>query len=98
MDYYHIRTYTPFIGEEADVYIATETEKEYHARALQAALENGMEWYNEEEWLESWGFDREEENAEEICDEYYAQCGWRFIATITEEEYKKLDKRGEWCI
>ena len=98
MNYYHIRVYTPYCGEEADVYIAAETVAEYHARAHQAALENGMEWYDEEEWLESWGFDREEEDAEDICDEYYAECGWHFMKMICEGRYQKLKEEGEWCI
>ena len=49
MNYYYIRTYTPFCGEEADVYIAAETENEYHSKANNAANENGMEWFDEEE-------------------------------------------------
>ena len=41
MNYYHIRTYTPFCGEEADVYISAKTEPEYILKATNAA--NG-EW------------------------------------------------------
>lgn len=47
MNYYHIRTYTPFCGEEAGVYIAAETEKEYHVKANNAADENTEEEYDE---------------------------------------------------
>ena len=43
MNYYHIRTYTPFCGEEADVYIVAENEAEYHKKANEAASENGLE-------------------------------------------------------
>ena len=98
MNYYHIRTYTPFCGEEADVYIAAETEQEYHRMAHNAAQENGMEWYDEEEWLESWGYDKDADDYDEVCDEYFAQCGWRFLNMITKEEYEKLEREGEWCI
>ena len=98
MNYYHIRTYTPFCGEEADVYITAENEAEYHKKANEAANENGAEWFDEEEWLDSWGYDKDEDNYDEVCDEYYAQCGWRFLAMITEEEYNKLNEEGDWCI
>lgn len=98
MNYYHIRTYTPFCGEEADVYIAAETITEYQKKANEAAYENGAEWFNEEEWLDSWGYDKDEDNYDEVCDEYYAQCGWRLMGMITKEEYNKLNEEGEWCI
>ena len=57
--YYHIRTYTPFCGEEADVYIAAETESEYILKATNAANENGMEWFDEEEWIECQQYDKD---------------------------------------
>ena len=98
MDYYHIRAYTPFCGEEADIYIKAETIYEYHKKASEAASENGLEWYDEEEWLESWGYDKDEDDYDSVRAEYDAQCGWRFIAMITEEEYNKLNAEGEWCI
>lgn len=98
MNYYHIRTYTPFCGEEADIYIAAEIEKEYHSKAKDAANENGMEWYDEEEWLECQQYDKDTDDYDEVCDEYYAQCGWRLMGMITEEEYNKLNAEGEWCI
>ena len=98
MDYYHIRTYTPFVGEEADAYIAAETITEYQKKAFDCAGENGMEWYDEGVWYEAWGFDKEEDNADAVTEEYYAQCGWRFIAMITEAEYNKLNAEGEWCV
>ena len=69
MNYYHIRTYTPFCGEEADVYIAAETEKEYHSKANNAATENGMEWFEEPDWVEDY-VDRDD-----AIEDYYAQCG-----------------------
>lgn len=92
MNYYHIRTYTPFCGEEADVYIAAETEEEYHSKANNAADENGMEWFDEDDWLEH---HHDDENS---IDDYYAECGWRFITMITEEEYNRLNEEGDWCI
>jgi hypothetical protein len=98
MNYYHVRTYTPFCGEEADVYIAAETEERYHAYAHQAALENGMEWFDEEEWLECQQYDKDSDDYDEVRDEYYAQCGWRLMGMITQEEYNKLNAEGEWCV
>lgn len=57
-----------------------------------------MEWYDEEEWLERWGYDKDSDDYDEVCGEYYAQCGWRLKGMITEEEYNKLNVEGEWCI
>ena len=98
MNYYHIRTYTPFCGEEADVYISAIDETQYHSKAHNAAMENGMEWYDEEDWLECQEYDKDEDNYDEVCDEYYAQCGWRLIGMVTEDEYNRLWNEGEWCI
>lgn len=91
MSYYHIRTYTPFCGEEADVYIAAKTESEYILKATNAANENGMEWFEAPDWCEDYA------DLDDAIEDYYAQCGWRFIAMITEEEYNKLNAEGEWC-
>ena len=98
MNYYHIRTYTPFCGEEADVYIVAENEAEYHKKANEAASENGLEWFDEEDWLIHLEFDKDEDDYDAVCDEYYAQCGWRLMGMITKEEYDKLNEKGEWCI
>ena len=98
MNYYHIRVYTPFCGEEADVYIQAFDENNYHRKAHNVAQENGMEWYDEEEWLECQEFDKDEDNYDEVCDEYYAQCGWRLMGMITKEEYEKYEREGEWCV
>lgn len=98
MNYYHIRTYTPFCGEEVDAYIKAETITEFQEKAGEATFENGMEWYDEGDWYEAWGFDREEDDADAVIEEYYAQCGWRFVAMITEEEYNRLNGEGEWCV
>ena len=92
MNYYHIRTYTPFCGEEADVYIVAKTEEEYIRKASDAAWENGNEWLDEDEWLD---YHHDDENS---IDDYYAECGWYFIAMITKEEYNKLNVEGEWCV
>ena len=92
MDYYHIRTYTPFCGEEADVYIAAETESEYILKATNAANENGMEWFDEPDWVEDYA------DRDDAIEDYYAQCDWHFISMITEEEYNKLNAEGEWCV
>lgn len=96
MNYYHIRVYTPFVGEEMDVYITASTEEEYHKKANEVANENGMEWYDAEDWRAHWEFDSDEDD-DIVSEEYYAQCGWRFIAMITEEEYNKFNAEGEWC-
>lgn len=92
MYYYHIRTYTPFCGEEADIYIAAETENEYHTRAHQAAIENGMEWFEEPDWVEDYA------DRDDAIEDYYAQCGWRLIGMITEEEFVRKKNEGEWTI
>ena len=98
MNYYHIRTYTPFVGEEMDAYIAAATITEYQKKASNCAEENGMEWYDEEDWLERWGYDEDEDDYDAVCDEYYSQCGWHLMGMITEEEYNRLNAEGEWCV
>ena len=98
MYYYHIRVYTPFCGEEADVYISAENEAQYHAKAHNAAMENGMEWYDEEEWLGCQGYDKDSDDYDEVCNEYYAQCGVQYRDCITEDAYKHYKAEGEWCI
>ena len=45
MIYYHIRVYTPFCGEEADVYIQAFDENNYHRKAHNAAQEKVVEGY-----------------------------------------------------
>ena len=88
MVYYHCIVYTPFCGEEADVYIA-DTDYQYAEwKAYDAAKENGMEWFDFR--------DLEDENFDE--DEYYAQCGFRSMEQITEQEYNKAMRDGEWCV
>jgi hypothetical protein len=98
MTYYHVRTYTPFCGEEADVYIRATDETRLHQKANDAARENGFEWYDEEEWLERWGFNEDTDDRDETCDEYFAQCGFRVLGIISQEEYHKREIEGEWCI
>lgn len=98
MNYYHIRVYTPFCGEEADVYIAAEDEAQYQSKARNAAAENGMEWYDEEEWLECQQYDKDSDDYDEVCDEYYAQCGFQYLDRITEDEYNYREQEGEWCV
>lgn len=98
MKYYHARVYTPFCGEEADVYIAATDDDIARKKAHNAAQENGMEWYDEEEWLECQQYDKDSDNYDEVCDEYYAQCGITCLDHITEDEYNYREKEGEWCI
>ena len=98
MKYYHVIVHTPFVGEEADVYISAIDDHNLSCKAYNATNENGMKWYDEEDWLERWGFDKDADDYDAVCDEYYAQCGWRLIGMITEEEYNKLNAEGEWCI
>lgn len=98
MIYYHIRTFTPFCGEEADVYIAAENTTEYLKKAHTAVGENGMEWYDEEEWLECQEYDKDTDDYDEVCGEYYAQCGFRFLGLIDKATYDKYNAKGEWCV
>ena len=88
MLYYHRVVYTPFCGEEADVYIADTDTSHAEWKAYEAAKENGMEWFN--------FCDLEDEDFDE--DEYYAQCSFRDLTEITKEEYDKAEKDGEWCV
>lgn len=92
MRYWHARVYTPFCGEDADVYIAAETMREAMVKAQEAANENGMEWFDEEDWLE-----RHHDDYNSI-DDYYAQCGVQYLDAITEDEYKYREEEGEWCV
>lgn len=88
MVYYHCIVYTPFCGEEADVYIADTDYKYVEWKAYDAAKENGMEWFDFR--------DLEDEDFDE--DEYYAQCGFRIMEQITEQEYDEAMRDGEWCV
>ncbi len=92
MNYYHVRTYTPFCGEEMDIYIAATTEDEYRNKANNAANENGMEWFEAPDWCEDYA------DLDDAIDDYYAQCDWRLMGMITKEEYEKFKKEGEWCV
>lgn len=98
MKYYHARVYTPFCGEDIDVYIAAINDDNARKKALIAAAENGMEWYDEEEWLEHQGYDKDSDDYNEVCDEYYAQCGVQYLDRITEDAYNYYEAEGEWCI
>ena len=77
MRYYKITCHTPFVGEENDYYIATESRKELEAFIDECIYENGNEWYDEQT-LE------EQDMTEE---EYYADCGVSSIEEISEEKY-----------
>ena len=57
-----------------------------------------MEWYDEEEWLVCQEYDKDSDDYDEVCDEYYAQCGVQYIDRITEDAYKHYEAEGEWCI
>lgn len=92
MKYYHIKTYTPFVGEDADVYIAAKNENEFIQKASDSAWQNGYEWFDYDEWLEH---HHDDENAEE---EYYAQCHWQLIEMISKSDYDKFNFDGEWCV
>lgn len=87
MIYYHCVVYTPFCGEETDVYIA-DTDYQYaEVKAYDAARENGMEWFNEDV-LESYASE----------DDYLADCGIQFMEQITKNEYNEAMRDGEWCV
>lgn len=87
MLYYHCVVYTPFCGEEADVYIADTDYQCAEWKAYDAARENGMEWFNDDV-LESY--------ADE--DDYLAECGIQYMVEITEQEYEEAMRDGEWCV
>lgn len=77
MRYYKVTCHTPFVGEENDYYIATESRKELDKFIDECIYENGNEWYDEQT-LEEQGMTE---------DEYYADCGVSGIEEISEEEY-----------
>jgi hypothetical protein len=87
MIYYHCVVYTPFCGEEADVYIADTDYSYVEWKAYDAARENGMEWLDDE---------RLDEEFDE--DEYLSECGFRSMEQITENEYREAMRDGEWCV
>lgn len=78
MKYYRITCYTPFVGEENDYYIATDSRKDLERFADECVYDNGNEWYDEQTLEEQ---DMTEED-------YYADCGCH-IEEIDEEEFKK---------
>jgi hypothetical protein len=77
MKYYRITCHTPFVGEENDYYIATESRKELEAFIDECVYENGNEWYDEQS-LEEQGMTE---------DEYYAECGVTRVDEITADEF-----------
>ena len=87
MIYYHCVVYTPFCGEEADVYIADTDYSYVEWKAYDAARENGMEWLDDEKL---------DEEFDEV--EYLGECGFRCMKQITEQEYNKAMRDGEWCV
>ena len=87
MVYYHCIVYTTFCGEEADVYIADTDYSYVEWKAYDAARENGMEWLGDE---------RLDEEFDE--DEYLAECGFRLMEQITEQEYDEAMRAGGWCV
>ena len=78
MKYYCVKCYTPFVGEENEFYIATNSRAELERFADECAYDNGNEWYDEQTL--------EEHDMTE--DDYYADCGY-FIEEIDKEEYDK---------
>ena len=77
MLYYKITCGTPFVGEENDYYIATDSRKELEKFIDECIYVNGLEWYDRDT-LESYDFTEEE---------YYAECHLANLCEITEEEY-----------
>lgn len=78
MKYYRITCYTPFVGEENDYYIATDSRKDLERFADDCVYDNGNEWYDE--------LTLEEQDMTE--EDYYADCGCH-IEEIDEEEFNK---------
>ena len=79
MKYYEIIALTPFCGEVSYNYIATESEEEMLRFGEECAINNGTEWFDEEELLENYDMTEKE---------YFEECDfeWR---EITKEEYEK---------
>ena len=98
MKYWYCKVYTPFFGEEADVYIMARDEEYARIKGNDAAQENGLEWYDEEDWLERQDFDKDADDYEDMQDEYFAQCGISLLIEITEEEYVQKKMEGEWTV
>lgn len=92
MAYWSAHVYTPFCGEDADVYIQANNRAEAESKAADAAMENGMEWLDEKDWIEQHNGD------EDSLDDYYAQCGVQYMSTISKDEYDYRNEQGEWCI
>ena len=92
MRYWHARVYTPFCGEEADVYIQAENQEQAMFKAREAACENGMEWFEAPDWCEDYA------DLDDAVEDYYAQCGVSYLDAITKDEYKYREKEGEWMI
>ena len=88
MKYFVFRVYTPFVGEEADVYIAAETKDEAVVMAAEACNENGLEWMDEGD-LENYDMNEED---------YFEQCHYTCLGELTREQYEEYAAEGEWCI
>lgn len=88
MRYFWFTVYTPFVGEDKDVFIAAEDYEAAKAKAADAAGENGMEWCDEQS-LED--YDMTEED-------YYEQCGYDLKKEISDMQYNEMIMEGEWCI
>ena len=88
MKYFAFRVYTPFVGEEADVYIAAETKDEATVMAAEACNENGLEQMDEEDLG---NYDMAEED-------YFEQCHYTYLGELTREQYEEYAAEGEWCI
>ena len=102
MRYFHFIVHTPFVGEDAVVFIEAEDKDSAIVAAAEAANENGMEWFDESDWLERWCDDDGEEMTEieyeNAIGEYYAQCGYHLVKEITKFDYNLAIMEGEWCI
>lgn len=101
MRYFHFTVYTPFVGEDADVFIEAESKEEAVITAAECANENGMEWFDEDEWLENYLGDEYavgDAEYEEAIAEYYAQCGYHLVKEITQFEYNLAIMDGAWCV
>lgn len=88
MLYYHCVVYTPFVGEEADVYIAAIHEEEAEWKAYEAAKDNGFEWLDYRDYDDD-DFDE---------DEYFAQCSFHELVEIGAADYERAGREGEWCV
>ena len=81
--YYLVTAYTPYVGEEMEVYFSSCDEDSLRAFGDELTTDCAAEWadYRIDDWEES-GYDSREDAEED----YYAGCGYR-VREVPKEEY-----------